>query len=45
MTLKDTVEFFNIVLCVKLTADEKHDLVAFLRTLWRRSLPTGWFYA
>ena len=33
MTLEDTVEFFNLVLEVKLTAEEKQDLVAFLRTL------------
>ena len=33
LTLEDTVEFFNLVLGVKLTADEKRDLVAFLRTL------------
>ena len=31
LTLEDTVEFFNIVLETKLTADEKEDLVAFLR--------------
>jgi cytochrome c peroxidase len=33
MTLDDSVEFFNIVLALKLTGDEKTDLVAFLRTL------------
>lgn len=33
LTLDDTVEFFNLVLGVKLTAEEKLDLVAFLRTL------------
>jgi len=33
MTLEDTVEFFNVVLGTKLTAEEKKDLVAFLRTL------------
>ena len=33
LTLEDTVEFFNIVLELKLTADEKKDLVAFLRVL------------
>ena len=33
LTLEDTVEFFNLVLGVKLTAAEKQDLVAFLRTL------------
>jgi cytochrome c peroxidase len=33
LTLEDTVEFFNLVLGVKLTAEEKTDLVAFLRAL------------
>ena len=33
LTLDDTVEFFNLVLGVKLTSDEKGDLVAFLRVL------------
>jgi cytochrome c peroxidase len=33
LTLEDTVEFFNLVTGVKLTADEKRDLVAFLRAL------------
>ncbi len=33
MTLEDTVEFFNLVLGVKLTSEEKTDLTAFLRTL------------
>ncbi len=33
LTLEDTVEFFNIVLEVKLTTDEKKALVAFLRQL------------
>jgi cytochrome c peroxidase len=33
MTLDDTVEFFNIVLGLKLTADEKADLVAFMHAL------------
>src|SRR5690606_12892440 len=33
MTLEDTVEFFNLVLKVGLTAEEKQDLVAFLRCL------------
>src|SRR5207245_7363367 len=33
LTLDDTVEFFDLVLGVKLTADEKADLVAFLRQL------------
>ena len=32
-TLEDTVEFFNLVLGVKLSAPEKKDLVAFLRAL------------
>jgi cytochrome c peroxidase len=33
LTLDVTVEFFNLVLGIKLTEEEKHDLVAFLRTL------------
>lgn len=33
LTLEDTVEFFNLVLELKLGKDEKKDLVAFLRTL------------
>jgi hypothetical protein len=33
LTLEDTVEFFNIVLQTKMTAQEKKDLVAFLRQL------------
>ncbi|MBB2689424.1 UNVERIFIED_ORG: cytochrome c peroxidase [Rhizobium esperanzae] len=33
MTLADTVEFFNLVLAVKLTGQEKKDLVAYLLTL------------
>jgi cytochrome c peroxidase len=33
LTLDDTVEFFNLVIGTKLTTEEKHDLVAFLRTL------------
>ena len=33
LTLDDTVEFFNLVLGTKLTAEEKRDLVAFLRAL------------
>ena len=33
LTLDDTVEFFNLVLGDKLTAEEKKDLVAFLLTL------------
>jgi cytochrome c peroxidase len=33
LTLEDTVEFFNIVLGVKLTVEEKKDLVAFMRQL------------
>ncbi|MGZ3459298.1 MAG: cytochrome B6, partial [Archangium sp.] len=32
-TLEDTVEFFNLVLELKLTKQEKTDLVAFMRTL------------
>jgi cytochrome c peroxidase len=33
LTLEDTVEFFNLVLELKLTDQEKSDLVAFLRVL------------
>lgn len=33
MTLDDAVEFFNLVLALKLSGDEKTDLVAFLHTL------------
>jgi cytochrome c peroxidase len=33
LTLDDTVEFFNLILELKLTAAEKNDLVAFLRAL------------
>jgi cytochrome c peroxidase len=33
LTLDDTVEFFNLVLELKLTAQEKKDLIAFLRCL------------
>jgi cytochrome c peroxidase len=33
LTLEDTVEFFSLILELKLTADEKRDLVAFLRCL------------
>lgn len=33
LTLEDTVEFFNLSLELKLTAQEKKDLVAFLRAL------------
>jgi cytochrome c peroxidase len=33
LTLEDTVEFFNLVLELKLTTEEKQDLVAFLRQL------------
>jgi len=33
LTLDDTVEFFNIVLETKLAAEEKADLVTFLRAL------------
>jgi len=32
-TLEDTVEFFNLVFELKLSKEEKHDLVAFLRQL------------
>jgi cytochrome c peroxidase len=33
LTLEDTVEFFNLVLELKLHKEEKADLVAFLRQL------------
>jgi cytochrome c peroxidase len=33
LTLADTVEYFNLVLGLKLTADEKQSLVAYLLTL------------
>jgi cytochrome c peroxidase len=33
LTLEDTVEFFNLVLELRLTKEEKEDLVAFLRQL------------
>jgi cytochrome c peroxidase len=33
LTLEDTAEFFNVVLQLKLTAQEKQDLVAFMRQL------------
>lgn len=33
LTLEDTVEYFNLILELKLTADEKKDLVAFMRAL------------
>lgn len=33
LTLDDTVEFFNMVLGLKLATPEKNDLVAFLRAL------------
>jgi cytochrome c peroxidase len=33
LTLEDTVEFFNLVLGARLTPQEKHDLVQFLRAL------------
>jgi cytochrome c peroxidase len=33
LTLEDTVEFFNLVLELKLTKDEKHDLTEFMRQL------------
>jgi len=33
LTLEDTVEFFNLVLETRLTADEKRDVVAFMRAL------------
>jgi cytochrome c peroxidase len=33
LTLDDTVEFFNVVLGLKLTTEEKADLVAFMHAL------------
>jgi cytochrome c peroxidase len=33
LTLEDTVEFFNLILGTRLSAQEKQDLVAFLRAL------------
>ena len=33
LTLDDTVEFFNLILELKLTAEEKKDLIAFMRCL------------
>ena len=33
LTLEDTVEFFNLILGVQLTKEEKSELVAFLRCL------------
>jgi cytochrome c peroxidase len=33
LTIADTVEFFNVVLELKLTSQEKQDLVAFLLAL------------
>ncbi len=33
LTLEDTVEFFNLILETKLSAEEKKELVAFLRQL------------
>jgi cytochrome c peroxidase len=33
LTLEDTVEFFDLVLSLGLSKDEKHDMVAFLRQL------------
>ena len=33
LTLEDTVEFFTLILGVKLTEQEKQDLVAFMRAL------------
>jgi cytochrome c peroxidase len=33
LTLEDTVEFFNLVLELQLTPEEKRDLVAFMRVL------------
>ena len=33
LTLEDTVEFFNLILELKLSPEEKTDLVAFMRQL------------
>jgi cytochrome c peroxidase len=33
LTLEDTMEFFNLILELKLTDQEKKDLVAFMRAL------------
>jgi cytochrome c peroxidase len=33
LTLEDTVEFFNLVLQLKLNSQERQDLVAFMRQL------------
>ena len=33
LTLEDTVEFFDIVLHLKLSTDERRDLVLFMRQL------------
>jgi cytochrome c peroxidase len=33
LTLEDTVEFFNLILRMKPTEQEKQDLVAFMRAL------------
>ena len=33
LTLEDTVEFFNMVLALRLNAEEKRNLTAFLRVL------------
>jgi cytochrome c peroxidase len=33
LTIEDTVEFFNLVLALKLTREEKTDLAAFLKVL------------
>jgi cytochrome c peroxidase len=33
LTLEDTVEFFNLVLELRLTKEEKRDLVGFMRQL------------
>jgi len=33
LTLEDTIEFFNLILGLKLNDQEKKDVVAFLRVL------------
>ncbi len=36
LTLEDTVEFFNLVMQLKLTPKEEQKLVAFMRQLWHQ---------
>jgi cytochrome c peroxidase len=42
LTLEDSVEFFNLVVARNLTAEEKADLVAFLRVLQLQAEPRAW---